>query len=104
MKSLANIDDKPTAFPDPFNSTTNIKTEIVNYYNQKKDTESFKSRDDSRIFFLRNFNNWVKSVIIQESICRIKVDNKKNQSYALNVLDLGQLRRVSKSSNILALV
>lgn len=43
-------------------------------------------RKDSRIFHLRNFNNWIKSVVISEYLEKIK--RRKRVSDDINVLDL----------------
>ncbi|XP_057291915.1 mRNA cap guanine-N7 methyltransferase-like [Hydractinia symbiolongicarpus] len=43
-------------------------------------------RKDSRIFHLRSFNNWIKSVMINEFLQKIK--RKKRTSDDVNVLDL----------------
>jgi mRNA (guanine-N7-)-methyltransferase len=90
MKSLADVNASLGA-AEVTHKNDNIKNEVVSHYNQKKDTESLRTRDDSRIVFLRNFNNWVKSVIIQESIAQIKYDKKYKRPTGINVVDLGSL-------------
>jgi mRNA (guanine-N7-)-methyltransferase len=45
-----------------------------------------ESRKDSRIFHLRNFNNWVKSVVISEFLEKVK--RRKRVSDDVNVLDI----------------
>jgi mRNA (guanine-N7-)-methyltransferase len=62
---------------------------VVSYYNSKKDTD-LKSRSQSRIEHLRNFNNWIKSVLINEFI-RKKRNESQNRSTNFNecILDLG---------------
>lgn len=62
---------------------------VVTYYNSKKDTD-LKSRSQSRIEHLRNFNNWIKSVLINEFIRR-KRNETRNKSFNYDecVLDLG---------------
>ncbi|XP_065674921.1 mRNA cap guanine-N7 methyltransferase isoform X1 [Hydra vulgaris] len=45
-----------------------------------------ESRKESRIFHLRNFNNWVKTVIITEFLGKIK--RRKRLSDEINILDL----------------
>jgi len=45
-----------------------------------------ESRKDSRIFHLRNFNNWVKSVVISEFLEKVK--RRKRVSDDINVLDI----------------
>jgi len=58
---------------------------VAKHYNQIP-AGSREGRRDSRIFFLRNFNNWVKSVIINEYLDKVK--RRKRTSDDVNVLDL----------------
>ena len=44
---------------------------VAKHYNEHPEG-SKESRKESPIFYLRNFNNWVKSVIINESLEKIK--------------------------------
>jgi len=58
---------------------------VAKHYNQIP-AGSKEGRKDSRIFHLRNFNNWVKSVIINEFLDKVK--RKKRTSDDINILDL----------------
>lgn len=58
---------------------------VAEHYNRLNPTD-LATRSESKIFYLRNFNNWIKSVLINETIKRIK--NEKNTS-KISVLDLG---------------
>ena len=57
---------------------------VADHYNQKNPTD-LDTRSKSAIFFLRNFNNWTKSVLINEYIKKIRSSNKDS----ISVLDLG---------------
>ena len=55
---------------------------IAEHYNNKNKGD-LHSRAQSRIFYMRNFNNWIKSVLINEFV------KKLNRPNDLSVLDLG---------------
>lgn len=57
---------------------------VAAHYNELKEC-GLKVRSESRIFYLRNFNNWMKSALIGEFLDRVR-QKKKGQ---LTVLDLG---------------
>lgn len=66
-----------------------LKTEehssvVAAHYNHLED-KGLKERLNSPIFFLRNFNNWVKSVLIQEYTDKIR---EKDYGKPLRVLDI----------------
>ena len=44
---------------------------VAKHYNEHPE-DSKESRKDSRIYYLRNFNNWTKSVLINEFLEKIK--------------------------------
>ncbi|XP_018412331.1 PREDICTED: mRNA cap guanine-N7 methyltransferase [Nanorana parkeri] len=57
---------------------------VAAHYNELQEC-GLKQRSQSRIFYLRNFNNWMKSALINEFIERVR--ERKNRNVA--VLDLG---------------
>ncbi|XP_044282294.1 mRNA cap guanine-N7 methyltransferase isoform X1 [Varanus komodoensis] len=61
-----------------------MHTEAVAAHYNKLEEVGLKQRSLSRIFHLRNFNNWIKSVLIGEFLCKVR-QRKQN----INVLDLG---------------
>lgn len=72
---------------------------VAEHYNKQNPT-NLEARSESRIFYLRNFNNWIKSVLINEFIRKIRSE-KWNPKIA--VLDLGSgkggdIKKWSKSN------
>uniref|UniRef100_A0A8C8W1P7 mRNA cap guanine-N(7) methyltransferase n=1 Tax=Peromyscus maniculatus bairdii TaxID=230844 RepID=A0A8C8W1P7_PERMB len=57
---------------------------VAAHYNELQEV-GLEKRSQSRIFYLRNFNNWIKSILIGEFL--EKVRQRKNRD--LTVLDLG---------------
>lgn len=57
---------------------------VAQHYNQIQETGK-DARTQSRIFFLRNFNNWVKSVVIADTLDKIRKDDHHKH---VSVLDL----------------
>ena len=47
-----------------------------------------EQRKDSRIFFMRCFNNWIKSTLIQEYIEKIR--DRNPDGHRIKVLDFGK--------------
>lgn len=81
---VANADEQKTEENKPENNkeTTEEKKEdsveekplgatVAKHYNDHPEGTK-DSRKESRIFYMRNFNNWVKSVIINEFLYEIK--------------------------------
>ena len=48
-----------------------------------------EQRKDSRIFFMRCFNNWIKSTLIQEYIEKIR--DRNPDGHRIKVLDFGMI-------------
>ncbi|XP_043923116.1 mRNA cap guanine-N7 methyltransferase [Protopterus annectens] len=59
-------------------------SKVATHYNKLQEV-GLQERSQSRIFYLRNFNNWMKSVLIGEFLDKIREQNKRD----INVLDLG---------------
>ncbi|XP_077456923.1 mRNA cap guanine-N(7) methyltransferase isoform X1 [Stigmatopora argus] len=57
---------------------------VANHYNRLQEV-GLAARSQSRIFFMRNFNNWIKSVLIGETVEKVRDAGQRN----LSVLDLG---------------
>ncbi|XP_017097153.1 mRNA cap guanine-N(7) methyltransferase [Drosophila bipectinata] len=73
---------------------------VATHYNELKEAGR-KDRQKSKIFFMRNFNNWVKSQLINEYMAQIK--EQKRVGDALRVLDMccgkgGDLLKWEKAS------
>lgn len=57
---------------------------VAAHYNELQEV-GLEKRSQSRIFYLRNFNNWMKSVLIGEFLEKVRQRKKRN----ITVLDLG---------------
>lgn len=62
-------------------------TQVVAQHYNKLEESGLAERVKSRIFYLRNFNNWIKSQIIGKTIQQIR--NEKGSESKICVLDLG---------------
>ena len=92
---------------DSSNLTTTAATAatndlVVSHYNSKSKV-GIDERKETRIYYLRNFNNWIKSVLIKEHI--IKLNREKQSRSPLRVVDLGcgrggDLRKWMNSDNL----
>ena len=51
-----------------------------------------EQRKDSRIFFMRCFNNWIKSTLIQEYIEKIR--DRNPEGHRVKVLDFGKKKNL----------
>ncbi|KAK3085647.1 hypothetical protein FSP39_006590 [Pinctada imbricata] len=58
---------------------------VAKHYNELQET-GLDTRSQSRIFYLRNFNNWIKSVLIGDTLQQIRENKGENQG--ISVLDL----------------
>jgi len=63
-----------------------ISDVVAGHYN-KLDEKGLEERTKSRIFYLRNFNNWVKSMLIGDYVERVKKQNESSKK-KITVLDL----------------
>lgn len=63
---------------------SNNVNKVADHYNNKDKTD-LAARSQSRIFYLRNFNNWIKSVLINQILKQLPACNRQK----MNVLDLG---------------
>jgi mRNA (guanine-N7-)-methyltransferase len=69
------------------NSTAVSNSIVAEHYDKKSsDSVDLATRSQSRIYYLRNFNNWIKSVLINEYIKKICFENRVQSP---SVLDLG---------------
>lgn len=93
MKSVSN---------DPSSNGHETAEKVAEHYNSKNKID-LRARSESRIFYMRNFNNWVKSVLINEYVKKIR--NNHSQSSQLAILDLGcgrggDMRKWIKAGNV----
>ncbi|XP_067886879.1 mRNA cap guanine-N7 methyltransferase [Heterodontus francisci] len=59
-------------------------SKVAAHYNELQEC-GLAVRNQSRIFYMRNFNNWIKSVLIGEYLEKVKQKSRRN----ISVLDLG---------------
>lgn len=65
--------------------TKSLGSTVANHYNQLYSAQ-IDERKESRIYHLRNFNNWIKSVMINEFMDKLKKTRRVSDD--INVLDL----------------
>ncbi|XP_064611079.1 mRNA cap guanine-N7 methyltransferase-like [Liolophura sinensis] len=71
---------------------------VAQHYNQLQET-GLDARAQSRIFYLRNFNNWIKSMLIADTLQKLRSEGHPRRD--ISVLDLcsgkgGDLRKWEK--------
>jgi len=66
--------------------------EIAKHYNEKGETD-IAERSKSKILFMRNFNNWIKSILINNIMSKVRANNSSSGGsmsfFRPSVLDLG---------------
>ncbi|XKL60618.1 hypothetical protein PGB90_007675 [Kerria lacca] len=83
MKSNDELIEKNTSESPP-SSKKNFTSVVAAHYNTLED-KGLDARNKSRIVYLRNFNNWIKSMLINEFAAKYK---KNTQCESINVLDM----------------
>lgn len=78
------IDKPATKFVKIGDSDNHTKV-VATHYNQLEE-KGLAERSKSRIFFMRNFNNWIKSMLINDYIVDVKSSIKHGEP--LRVLDM----------------
>lgn len=63
---------------------TDIGERVAEHYNNLAE-KGLAERRNSRIFYLRNFNNWIKSMLISDILQQVK----KESNQPISVLDIG---------------
>ncbi|KFM66263.1 mRNA cap guanine-N7 methyltransferase, partial [Stegodyphus mimosarum] len=65
--------------------TDSLAPIVAQHYNQIQE-KGLEERKQSRIFHMRNFNNWVKSMLIKEFAEKLKKEgNESKKKYALDI-------------------
>jgi len=79
------IDEHKDKLENKAESTAGIGSVVASHYNELKET-GVAQRGNSRIFHLRNFNNWIKSMLLNEYLSKLKASPLGGN---LRVMDLG---------------
>ena len=74
-------------------SGTGIGQAVAQHYNNL-DEKGREQRKDSRIYYMRNFNNWTKSMLIQEYSDKVKDSRPELQKFRTNL----RLRKLQSRS------
>lgn len=83
-----NADDDDEASEEPPTSCRKVDNHtnvVATHYNELKE-KGRAERSKSRIFHMRNFNNWIKSVLINEYLTKVKQSTRLGDP--LRVLDM----------------
>uniref|UniRef100_A0A1A8P2Q7 mRNA cap guanine-N(7) methyltransferase n=1 Tax=Nothobranchius rachovii TaxID=451742 RepID=A0A1A8P2Q7_9TELE len=83
-KRVPERDEEEEETPPTKKLVTDHGVKVASHYNKLQEV-GLEVRSQSRIFYMRNFNNWVKSVLIGEMLERVRGAGSRNVS----VLDLG---------------
>uniref|UniRef100_T1IYW9 mRNA cap guanine-N(7) methyltransferase n=1 Tax=Strigamia maritima TaxID=126957 RepID=T1IYW9_STRMM len=67
-----------------FLKMSEIGVRVAEHYNSLQE-KGLEERTKSRIFYLRNFNNWIKSMLIGDILQKVKADGARD----ISVLDIG---------------
>lgn len=73
----------------PFNHPpifSSLGAVVASHYNNIEE-KGIKERSKSRIFYMRNSNNWIKSYLI--AYCLEQIRDRQVDGYPISVLDLG---------------
>lgn len=84
-KKRRSEDDHSSGGPSKIPSTGSNSKVVANHYNSIEE-KGLSERLKSKIFHMRNFNNWVKSMLISEFIRKIRDQNSRD--HKVKVLDL----------------
>lgn len=79
-------DDEDVPELNPKKRKIDTNSDVVATHYNKLEEKGLDERAKSRIFFMRNFNNWIKSVLINEFITKTKSGLKLGEP--LRVLDM----------------
>ena len=66
-------------------ASSNTKLVAKHYDNLPEKVK--EQRKNSRVYYMRNFNNWIKSALIKEYIEKIKLFH--DDDYKCTILDIG---------------
>lgn len=77
---------KCAKYEDNHNEEKGLGSVVADHYNNIMN-KGVKDRAKSRIFHMRNFNNWIKSYLI--NYCLEQIRERQVDDYPISVLDLG---------------
>ena len=70
---------------EPRKKKHGLSETVASHYNNRGN-QGLKEREQSKIFYMRNYNNWIKSMLINDALKRIRADMPRHQK--ISVLDL----------------